>query len=116
MNERQLKFRIYSYTDKLWHYFDIYEYPQDIYGAVTSPQQFTGLTDKVGKEIYEGDIVELPYIHQHSGALGVVIFQYAAFMVRGLPGSIAGIFQDSYVIFKDGEVVGNIIENPELLK
>ena len=57
--------------------------------------------------------MEPPYIQQHSGALGVVIFQDTAFMVRGLSG---GIFQDSYIIFKDGEVVGNIIENPELLK
>ena len=69
--------------------------------------QFTGLKDKKGKEIYEGDIVMV------DGRRCKIIFRLGEFTMQQESNKNA-----YYCIgyHSDCEVIGNIYENPELLK
>ena len=89
--------------------------------------QFTGLTDKNGKKIFEGDVFRLD-----DEVVAVVIFQDGCFRLEeyGLRGAFteSGFDEcgggwdvidcspiDWYTI-KDMEIIGNIHDNPELLE
>jgi hypothetical protein len=75
-------------------------------------EQYTGLHDKNGKEIYEGDIVRFltqfpKIIIFRNGGFGFIMSDDFV----GLPGH--GYFDE---LIKAAEVIGNIHENPELLE
>jgi len=70
--------------------------------------QFTGLQDKNGKEIYEGDICKYFFYDNPIGEIDEVKYfeRYAQYRLGGYPFGMDG--------FHDCEVIGNIYENPEL--
>lgn len=72
--------------------------------------QYTGLKDKNGKEIYEGDLIHLPAWNPN---IVEIVFNRGAFCFR-FASSDAFYHDIKYV--EDAKVIGNIYENPELLK
>lgn len=97
----------------------------------TTVGQFIEMLDKNGKEIYEGDIIEIKEIGGYGcKRKGVVEYdvEECAFVVRLLPPSWAGTVRLSTKVqicsdmnstceyINQYKVIGNIHDNPELLK
>ena len=88
-------------------------------------EQCTGLKDKNGKLIYEGDILSFTvfdYNDYDTQYTGVVVYHGSRYTIWNNPDSeyygSDGGFDLDWVIGQDCEIeiIGNIHENPELLK
>ena len=75
------------------------EVEENLYTA----QQYTGLKDMNGKEIYEGDIIKTPLAHMFRSN----IYEVKYHQNRFTPDDICD---------GDVEIIGNIFENKDLLK
>lgn len=105
MNDR-FKFRFFNeYSNKL-ESCDEYDL-KDIFESGNPVMQCTGLKDKNGKLIYEGDILKDKY-----GALHPISWNIKGFYEADTF-AVAGFYN---AIQEDMEVIGNIYENKELLE
>lgn len=119
---REIKFKVFNKNEKNY-LFDKIEIKTEILVNILNLtltddselilQQFTGLTDKNNVEIYEGDIIKAKI-----GAMDFIFkveFEHGKFMAVESDDDELTAF-DLFTITDKCEVVGNIHENPELLK
>ena len=126
---REIKFRawnkeknimVYNNEDDTYGYWDgcrnsnvgmVNEILNSKYYEEYEFMQFTGLHDKNGKEIYEGDIVK------KTGSIGIdigkVIYEYNGFIVDVM--NMDRFYGRVHLLEKFTEVIGNIYEDSELL-
>ena len=123
---RELKFRIWNgfqfitksevyikaCNGSLWDYDD-----GKLWSATAIIQQYTGLNDKNGKEIYEGDLINYTYLagegDYQKETNQEVFFEDGMFLFGR---NDLFCMADSNFLKQSLEVVGNIFENKELVK
>lgn len=132
---REIKFRAWDKKERDWTKH-IYPCFNDVWAITIKPQwediiimQFTGIKDKKGKEVYEGDIVilhdafERPEYDTSSKTdlIAQVIWYDSGWHIKYNYENKRGYELDYFAKDSDNnpedfEVIGNIYKNPELLK
>lgn len=112
---RVIKFRVFEggfmdYDPHIWLHDlnDGIDYECNTLGNIL--MQYTGLKDKNGNEIYEGDIVKHPY-----AGLQIIVYQNITGGVGFLDYVGDSVYLPSVEDFDNLEVIGNIYEHPELI-
>lgn len=123
MTNRIIKFRAYDGLNKKFTYWTMndlctWDTKDEKPHALDEWEQYTGLKDKQGKEIYEGDILHW-YMYKDNGYKDQLIDENLE--VRMSNGAWrAGRNEKTFWheianMEKEIEIIGNIYENPDLL-
>lgn len=124
---REIKFRVWHPDEGNMYYFNCFKeitdwQADDFYRADNTDDacvdfmQFTGLHDKNGKEIFEGDIVNCQT--KYGKAKAIIKFidgKFVAYWDSKITHPKNGHHIACYDINKRFEVIGNIYDNKELL-
>ncbi len=105
----------FEMTDDGVDVVDVANYPEDhVFPYIDSVlMESTGLKDKNGVEVYQGDIVRCT-----SGCPHKVIWleEYGGTFLGGMPAWYLSGLNSGYAWTGEEEVIGNIYENPDLLE
>lgn len=110
---RMLKFRAWKVDEKrMVALYPDASYPDDSWSSANlieghnwKVMQFTGLLDRFGAEIYEGDILQ----QNVESLMMTVVWQEGKYILRGAHDADLAFYARSC------SKIGNIYENPELL-
>jgi uncharacterized phage protein (TIGR01671 family) len=96
------------------NYYDVSSFNDVVF------QQWSGFVDAEGKDIYDGDIGSVNFILKHRGVIKFGEYRGKGYYASDAYGWFIDFKFDSYAFVKNWPknttVIGNIFENPELLK
>jgi uncharacterized phage protein (TIGR01671 family) len=116
---REIKFRAWDKEKKIMAEWDFLKrFPAEQFNEWNGYMQFTGLHDKLGKEIFEDDIIQLLMMEEPGQDLSVINMRQFKFHIVFDKGAFVAKHGDHTYPTMDMsqvEVIGDIYQNPELL-